>query len=123
MKYFILQRKELRKANEQLEQRKKCLLQSIADQKKFLSSLPSHLKSLKKASLPVQNQLGILHSQKLKQHHSAEMLPPPLYMVFSQLMAQKEAFEEKIDLEIVGSVKDAQAFVRQQANKDSGNIT
>lgn len=123
MKYFILQRKELSKTHEQLEQRKKSVLQSIADRKKFLSSLPSHLKSLKKASLPVQNQLGILHSQKLKQHHSAEMLPPPLYMVFTQLMAQKDAFEEKIDLEIVGGAKDAQAFMQQQANKDAGNIT
>lgn len=117
------QRKELSKHHEQLEQRKRSLLHTIGKRKQFLSSLPSHLKSLKKASLPVQNQLGILHSKRLKQHHLAELLPPPLYVVFSQLMAQKEAFEEKIDLEIVGSVKDAQSFVRQQANKDVGNIT
>lgn len=119
---LLPQRKELSKLHEQLEQRKRSLLHTIANRKEFLSSLPSHLKSLKKASLPVQNQLGILHSKKLKQHHLAELLPPPLYVVFSQLMAQKDAFEEKIDLEIVGSVKDAQAFVRQHANKDSGNI-
>lgn len=82
-------------------------------------SLPSHLKSLKKASLPVQNQLGVLHTKKLKQHNLAELLPPPLYVIYSQLLAQKEAFGECIDLEVVGSVKDAQAFARQQANKDS----
>lgn len=71
----------------------------------------------------MQNQLRTLHSKKLKQqHHSAELLPPPLYLVFSQLVAQKEAFEEKIDLEIVGNVKDAQALICQQANKDSGNM-
>ncbi|XP_031391143.1 THO complex subunit 5A [Punica granatum] len=120
LNFELFQRKELRKLHEQLEERKRSLLQTIANRKKFLSSLPSHLKSLKKASLPVQNQLGVLHSKKLKQHHSAELLPPPLYVVFSQLMAQKEAFEEKIDLEIIGSMKDAQTFVRQQANKDSG---
>lgn len=35
-------------------------------------------------------------------------------------MAQKEAFGENVELEIVGSVKDAQAVARQQANKDTG---
>lgn len=83
-------------------------------------SLPSHLKALKKASLPVQNQLGVLHTKKLKQLQLAELLPPPLYVIYSQLLAQKEAFEENIELEITGSIKDAQAFARQLANKDSG---
>ncbi|CAN4092697.1 unnamed protein product [Withania somnifera] len=99
---------------------KKALQETIANRKKFLSSLPSHLKSLKKASLPLQHQLGVLHSKKLKQLQYAELLPPPLYVIYSQLMAQKEAFGENVDLEIVGSVKDAQAVARQQANKDTG---
>ncbi|KAL4334587.1 hypothetical protein GQ457_07G025480 [Hibiscus cannabinus] len=123
LNYELFQRKELCKLLETLEQRKKSLLETIANRKKFLSSLPSHLKSLKKASLPVQNQLGVLHTKKLKQHHSAELLPPALYVIYSQFMAQKEAFGEDIDLEIIGSTKDAQAFARQQANKDNGLST
>lgn len=119
---YLYQRKELCKLHGKLEQQKKGLLDIIADRKKFLSSLPSHLKSLKKASLPVQSQLGIHHTKRLKQHHLAELLPPPLYVVYSQFIAQKEAFGENIDLEIVGSVKDAQTFARQQANKDTGNL-
>ncbi|XWS25605.1 hypothetical protein CRYUN_Cryun27aG0082200 [Craigia yunnanensis] len=91
LNYELFQRKELCKLLEKLEQRKKSLLETIANRKKFLSSLPSHLKSLKKASLP--------------------------------FMGQKEAFGEDIDLEIVGSMKDAQAFARQQANKDNGLST
>ena len=117
----VYQRKELCKLHEKLELQKKSLSETIANRKKFLSSLPSHLKSLKKTSLPVQNQLGILHNKKQKQHHSAELLPPPLYVIYSQLLAQKEAFEESIDLETVGSLKDAQAFARHQAQKDTGN--
>ncbi|GAB2293773.1 hypothetical protein Dimus_027987 [Dionaea muscipula] len=38
-------------------------------------------------------------------------------------MAQKEAFRENIDLEIVGSLKDAQAFARQLSNRDTGAST
>ncbi|KAL5558841.1 hypothetical protein UlMin_035052 [Ulmus minor] len=121
--FELLQRKELCKLRDKLEQHKKGLVETIANRKKFLSSLPSHLKSLKKASLPVQNQLGVLHTKKLKQHHSAELLPPPLYVVYSQLLAQKEAFGEEIDMEILGSVKDAQAFAHRQANLDNGAAT
>ncbi|XP_077212979.1 THO complex, subunit 5 [Tasmannia lanceolata] len=123
LNFELFQRRELCRFHEELEQRKKSLLETIANRKKFLTSLPSHLKSLKKASLPVQQHLGILHTKKLKQYHSAELLPPPLFVIYSQFLAQKEAFGENIDLEILGSVKDAQAIAHQQANKDTGVST
>lgn len=123
LNFELFQRKELCKQREELEQRKKNLQETIANRKKFISSLPSHLKALKKASLPVQQQLGILHTKRTKQHQLAELLPAPLYILYSQLLAQKEAFDESIDLEIVGSTKDAQMFARQQANKDTGAST
>ncbi|GAA0144374.1 hypothetical protein LIER_04840 [Lithospermum erythrorhizon] len=115
--------KELCKLRDQLEEKRKSLQETIANRKKFLTSLPSHLKSLKKASLPLQNQLGVLHTKKVKQQQLAELLPPPLYVIYSQIVAQKEAFGEHIDLEIVGSIKDAQAFARQLAIKDTGLAT
>ncbi|KAI3460226.1 hypothetical protein Pfo_016889 [Paulownia fortunei] len=123
LNYELFQRKELCKLREKLELQKKALQETIANRKKFLTSLPSHLKALKKASLPVQHQLGVLHTKKLKQQQLAELLPPPLYVIYSQLLAQKEAFGENIELEIAGSVKDAQAFARQLANKDSAIST
>ena len=118
----MIQRKELCKLRETLEQRKKELVEKISDQKKFLSSLPSHLKSLKKASLPVQQRLEIFHTKKSKQNSSAELLPPLLYIIYSQLLSQKEAFGESIELEILGSIKEAQNFAQQHACKDSGKL-
>lgn len=115
-----MQRKELCKQRELLDVRKKSLQESIANRRKFLSSLPSHLKALKKASLPVQQQLGILHTKRVKQHQLAELLPPPLYILYSQFLSQKEAFGESIELEILGSAKDAQTVARQQANREAG---
>ncbi|KAM7278430.1 hypothetical protein ACFE04_005564 [Oxalis oulophora] len=120
LNYELRQRKELCKLRDKLKLRKKSLVETVATRNKFLSSLPSQLKSLKKASLPVQNQLGIQHTNKLKQHQLAELLPQPLYVVYSQLLAQKEAFGENIDVEIVGSVIEAQSFARHQANNDTG---
>ncbi|KAG8059328.1 hypothetical protein GUJ93_ZPchr0002g23707 [Zizania palustris] len=123
LNFELVQRKELCKLHEKLEQRKSSLLDTIANQKRFLSSLPSHLKSLKKASLPVQQQLGMQHTEKLKQHHAAEMLPTPLYITYTQLLGQKEAFGENIDVEITGSTKDAQTFAQQQAKQENGSLS
>ncbi|CAM0943905.1 unnamed protein product [Alopecurus aequalis] len=117
LNFELVQRKELCERHEKLEQQKSSLLGTIANQKKFLSSLPSHLKSLKKASLPVQQQLGMLHTKKLKQHHAAELLPSPLYITYTQLLGQKEAFGENIEVEIIGSTKDAQTFAQQRAKE------
>jgi THO complex subunit 5 len=124
LKYILIltQRKELCERHEKLEQQKSILMGTIASQKKFLSSLPSHLKSLKKASLPVQQQLGMLHTKKLKQHHAAELLPSPLYITYTQLLGQKEAFGENIEVEISGSTKDAQTFAQQQAKEANGKL-
>ncbi|KAL2608415.1 hypothetical protein R1flu_026988 [Riccia fluitans] len=123
LNFELHQRKELCKHQEALEARKKMLQESIANRRKFLSSLPSHLKALKKASLPVQQQLGILHTKRVKQHQLAELLPPPLYILYSQLLSQKEAFGENIELEILGSAKDAQMIARQLASKDTNAAT
>ncbi|KAJ1281171.1 hypothetical protein BS78_04G287400 [Paspalum vaginatum] len=123
LNFELVQRKELCKLHEKLEQQRSSLLGTIANQKKFLSSLPSHLKSLKKASLPVQQQLGMQHTKKLKQHHAAELLPTPLYIAYTQLLGQKEAFGENIEVEITGSTKDAHIFAQQQAKKENGNLS
>ncbi|KAF7091353.1 hypothetical protein CFC21_093945 [Triticum aestivum] len=122
LNFELVQRKELCERHEKLEQQKNSLLGTIANQKKFLSSLPSHLKSLKKASLPVQQQLGMLHTKKLKQHHAAELLPSPLYITYTQLLGQKEAFGENIEVEVNGSTKDAQTFAQQQAKQEMGTL-
>ncbi|CAH8348594.1 unnamed protein product [Eruca vesicaria subsp. sativa] len=118
LNFELHQRKELCKLRAELEQRKKCLLEANAERNKFLSSLPLHLKSLKKASLPVQNQLSLPDPKKLKYHALAELLPPPLYVIYSKFMAQKEAFEENIDIEVSGSLKDAQSYARIQAEQN-----
>lgn len=123
LNFELVQRKELCERHEKLEQQKSSLLGAIANQKKFLSSLPSHLKSLKKASLPVQQQLGMLHTKKLKQHHAAELLPAPLYITYTQLLGQKEAFGDNIEVEINGSTKDAQTFALQQAKQENGTLS
>ncbi|KAK4381406.1 THO complex subunitB [Sesamum angolense] len=92
-------------------------------EEKVLIESPFTPQSSQKSIVACATSVGVLHTKKLKQQQLAELLPPPLYIIYSQLLAQKEAFGENIELEIAGSVKDAQAFARQLANKDSAILT
>ncbi|KAG2654287.1 hypothetical protein PVAP13_1NG475314 [Panicum virgatum] len=100
LNFELVQRKELCKLHEKLELQRSSLLETIA------------------TSLPVQQQLGMQHTKKLKQHHAAELLPTPLYSIHSVVRA-KEAFGENIEVEIMGSTKDAKIFAQQQAKKEN----
>ena len=98
------------------------LQESIAGRRKFLVGLASHLKTLKKATLPVQQQLANLHTKRSKQDSLAELLPAPLYIFYTELLAHKEVFGEAVELEIVGSGKDALTMAKQLALREAGNI-
>jgi len=111
----------LLKQREIVETRKKLLLENIANRRKFLGGLASHLKTLKKATLPVQQQLNILHTKRSKQDSLAELLPAPLYIFYTELLSHKEVFGEAVELEIVGSGKDALTISKQLAMKEAGN--
>lgn len=120
LKFELHQRKELLKQREIVVARKKVLQESIASRRKFLGGLSSHLKTLKKATLPVQTQLNILHTKRSKQDSLAELLPAPLYIFYTELLAHKEVFNEAVELEIVGSGKDALTMAKQLASKEAG---
>lgn len=120
LKFELHQRKELLKQREIVETRKKLLLENIANRRKFLGGLASQLKTLKKATLPVQQQLNILHTKRSKQDSLAELLPAPLYIFYTELLSHKDVFGEAVELEIVGSGKDALTISKQLAMKEAG---
>ena len=118
----MVQRKELVKQRGVVESWKKKLHENIASRRKFLGSLPSHLKVLKKASVAVQQQLGLSETHRIKHHLLSDLLPPPLYNIYVQFLAYKEAFEDALELDIVGNALDAQALAREAALKEAGTL-
>ncbi|GJP38023.1 hypothetical protein CLOM_g22460 [Closterium sp. NIES-68] len=119
LNYELYQRKELVRAREMLEIRRRTLQESISSRKKFLGSLPGQLKALKKASGPLQQQMGMHHSRRVKQHRLASLLPPPLYVLYSQLAARRDSLEEAIEVEIEGSVREAEAFAAMVEEREA----
>ena len=80
-----------------------------------MDGLGAQLKSLKRASLPLQTHLELPFALAERRTRAARALPPPLYVLYTQLAAAKEAFAEDIDVSIEGSIADAEAFARREA--------
>eukprot|EP00897_Mesotaenium_endlicherianum_P003757 jgi/Mesen1/3409/ME000192S02574 len=97
-----LEEKELSKRREELQHRKRLLQASIAGTQKFLAGLPGQLKALKKASYPLQEKMSLPLSQRAKQQQHAELLPAPLYILYCQLAAHRDAFGDSLESTLPG---------------------
>jgi len=111
--YELDERKELCQTLEELKTRKKALADSVAGKRKLLNGLGSQLSQLKKATLPLQQHLEVPYTQAAKQKRLTNLLPASLYILYSQLLAVKEAFGEPIEVVIVGRASEAETFNRK----------
>ena len=59
----------------------------IDSRRKFLDGLGTQLKGLKRASMPLQQHLELPISLEEQRKHAARLLPPPLYVLYTQLAA------------------------------------
>jgi THO complex subunit 5 len=112
-----LQRKALVATLSKLQAQKQKLAEKVAERKKFLEAITTQLKSVKKAALPVEQSLGLERQKDLKQHRLAELLPAPLYVLYTQLLAYKEAVDDGIEVEVQGSSKEAEALALLEVSK------
>lgn len=100
-----------------LQSQKQQLADKVAERRKFLETVSAQLKSVKKAALPVEQSLGLARQREIKQHRLAELLPGPLYILYTQLIAYKEAVDDGIDVEVQGSSKEAEALALLEVSK------
>ena len=98
----------------------KTLKDGIKSRRKFLDGLGAQLKGLTRASLPLQTHLELPIALAERRSRAARTLPPPLYVLYTQLAAAKEAFAEDIEVSIEGSIADAEAFARREAAAAGG---
>jgi THO complex subunit 5 len=85
------QRKRLTHQLEVATSEKQKVLEDIESKQKFLSSLQPQLDVILKATLPVQEQMGMLFERTRTQHNLALYLPESLYVLFVQARAYQEA--------------------------------
>eukprot|EP00899_Mesostigma_viride_P004832 jgi/Mesvir1/1434/Mv14429-RA.1 len=129
--YELQQRKSLCARLAELKARRAALVDGIGAKRRFHEALPGQLKALKKATAPMQQELGMPISAAAKSQRLAELLPSPLFILYSQLLAYKEAIGATagtppsssspspqppliLDVTIEGRMSDARAFAAAQ---------
>ena len=69
---------------------------------------------------------GVSHARRIKQHRLAPLLPPPLFILFSQLSARRDLGLEAdslADVEVVGSEAEAEQRAADDAAAVSAAVT
>ncbi|XP_028409094.1 THO complex subunit 5 homolog [Dendronephthya gigantea] len=110
----LQERKSLTGKKQNYVAERKMISQEIQTKKEFLNSLEPQLKTILKATSPIQEFLGLRLESKRLQYQTAKYLPRPLYVLFVQSMAYQEACDPHMIVEIIGDVEAAKAVIEDK---------
>ena len=104
------QRKMLAQNLEESESSKDHLDKEIKTQQEYLENLQPKLSSILQSTKPVQEYLAMPFDLIREQHETAGHLPHPLYVLYMQTAAYKQACDKKLDVKIEGDIEAAQSM-------------
>ena len=108
---------------QELDKRKKekaTTRQAVDRKRKVLEDLQQQLQGLEETAKPLQTILAP-HLSLRGMARSADLLPLPLYIIYSQLAAVREALGLPIRVVILGSTVEAESFAKSQAEPAEGD--
>ncbi|KAF5827904.1 Fms-interacting protein-domain-containing protein [Dunaliella salina] len=111
------QRLELLRQLEQVKQMEASLKEAVGSQEQVLHDLQSSLKNLEKTAEPMNKVLAPTTGIRDKTGKAADLLPTPLYIIYSQLVAAREAMHINCNTSIAGNVEEAQQFASAEAQE------
>lgn len=114
LSHELTQRKALVAKLETLKKAKASTRQDVDRKRKVLDDLQQQLQGLEEVAKPLQTILAP-HLSLRGMARNAELLPLPLYIIYSQLAAVKEALGLQIRVIIIGSAVEAESFAKSQA--------
>lgn len=109
----LSQRKAMVAKLEELKKAKAATRQEVDKRKRTLDDLQQQLQGLEETAKPLQSILAP-HLSLRGFARSADLLPLPLYIVYSQLAAVREALGLPIRVAILGSSVEAESFAKAQ---------
>lgn len=109
------QRQALVQQQEELRGRKQAMLEGLHGRRKVLAGLMGQLKSLASAAQPISASLEIQGQRLSQMDPSVELLPLPLYIIFSQAIAAQQAFGLPVTATVSGSLSEAQRYAAGEA--------
>lgn len=116
LEWELEQRKQLAKKLKDSKQSKEGLAQEIKNKQEYLENLQPKLKTVLEATKPVQEYLDMPFDQIREQQETARHLPPPLYVLYMQTSAYRQACDKDLQVSIIGDLDAAKAI------KSSGKV-
>eukprot|EP00798_Chlamydomonas_sp_ICE-L_P014840 gene14840-20894_t len=110
-------RKQMVKDLDSLKAKKNQLLKTVTDQQKNLKELQTSLKTVGESAKPLQSSLA--GYPLLKSSRQADLLPLPLYVLFSQLSAGKDALGLSVNVSISGALDEAESLAKHELEADN----
>lgn len=110
-------RRKMCKELEDLKTSKSSLLQKVSEEEKILKQLQGNLKAMDEAARPLQSVLSGYPAIRNISRTLADLLPVPLYVLYSQLAAAKDALGLPVVVSIVGQQEEAIAFSEHIASE------
>uniref|UniRef100_A0A1B6MH52 THO complex subunit 5 homolog n=1 Tax=Graphocephala atropunctata TaxID=36148 RepID=A0A1B6MH52_9HEMI len=108
LEWELKQRKQLALLCQDLQTEKEKVASEISRKQSQLDNLAPMLKEVLMVANPVQESLGLTMGPTLVQQKAAQLLPHPLYFLFVQADALREAGDKSISVKIEGDEEDAQ---------------
>ncbi|XP_061178240.1 THO complex subunit 5 homolog isoform X1 [Saccostrea echinata] len=104
------QRKQLAKKLKDSKQSKEGLAHEIKSKQEYLENLQPKLKTVLEATKPVQEYLDMPFDQIREEQETARHLPPPLYVLYMQTSAYRQACDKNLQVSIIGDLEAAKAI-------------
>ncbi|DBA90218.1 TPA: hypothetical protein ACH3X1_003517 [Trebouxia sp. C0004] len=108
LEHELQSRKQARQQLSELKARKDALHTNLGQKRKALTDLYKHAKHIKSSSQNVRKLLSLPDSNDQSQHQLAQLLPLPLYFIYSQATAILDTLPTLVRTEVVGSKEEAE---------------
>lgn len=123
LQWELEQRKQLSKKLKGMESMKQSCQKEIEKKKECIDNIQPTLHAILEATHPLHAELGLPLQTHQLEHAHAEYLPQPLYVLYVQTSAYREAYGKSFDVSIEGNVEESKALlapVEEKPEEDSG---
>ncbi|PNF43385.1 THO complex subunit 5-like protein [Cryptotermes secundus] len=110
LEWELEQRKQLAVLCQKLQAEKETVAKEIQSKRERLENLTPRLKSILEVTKPLQDYLGLPLDKIRRQHQAAYHLPKPLYVLYVQADAYREACDPLLTVAVSGDEEEARSL-------------
>jgi len=118
LQWELARRRELGEEAEQRESERDRLDGVIRSKEDKLRELGPQLSSILATTVPVQEYLGLPLTDRREQMSLARLLPPPLYILYTQVQAYSEACDKEVLVRVKGDGEEARMFREAKGDEE-----